>query len=122
MGGRATKEFTKQVLLVGLNESGKTKFMYETYAFASTKGDANTKGFNYEVLDTEGGKLGIWDVGGSSFMRCYWPCFYQNIHFDGVIFMIDLSKAKSMESFETSTQDLMWQAPNARFSSSMKRS
>ena len=88
--------------MVGLSNSGKTQFLYETFAFAWRQKDAETRGFNYELFDTEGGKVGIWDVGGSDIMKGFWHCFYQNVRFNGVIFMIDSSTEESLKKFEES--------------------
>lgn len=89
MGGGNTNALPKQVLMVGLEGSGKTKYLYETYAYKWNQKDANTKGFNYEIIENEGGKIGIWDIGGNEFMIRYWSYFYQNILLNGVIYMMD---------------------------------
>ncbi len=102
MGNSSDKKVPKQVLLVGLSGSGKTRFLYETYAFTWSQKDANTRGFNYEIVDTENGKVGVWDCGGSDAMRSCWCCLYQNVRFDGVIFMIESGTEDALKHFEQS--------------------
>jgi len=97
MGAGQGSDIPKQVLMLGLSKSGKTKFLYQTYAFTRNERDAETRGFNYEMIDTEGGKVGIWDIGGNEIMKEFWPYFYQNVKIDGVIYMIDASSEDSLK-------------------------
>ena len=101
MGAGGSDE-NKQVILLGLPKSGKTRFLYETYAFTQSEQDASTRGFNYETVDTENGKVGVWDIGGSELMRGYWNYYYQNIKFNGVIYMINSNSEQCLEAFEES--------------------
>eukprot|EP00826_Nyctotherus_ovalis_P028542 TRINITY_DN2253_c0_g1_i8.p2 TRINITY_DN2253_c0_g1~~TRINITY_DN2253_c0_g1_i8.p2 ORF type:complete len:162 (-),score=46.22 TRINITY_DN2253_c0_g1_i8:131-616(-) len=98
MGAKTSSNIQKQVLMVGLSGSGKTHFLYETYAFTGNSKDRETRGFNYELLDTEKGKIGVWDIGGNEIMREHWCYFYQNVEFSGVIFMVDASSEESLKN------------------------
>ncbi len=102
MGNGESKDVPKQALMVGLSKSGKTSFLYETYSLKRSENDYETRGFNYELVNTKGGKIGIWDVGGSDIMKIYWKYFYQSVRFEGVIFMIESSSDEALKKFEES--------------------
>ena len=102
MGSGESKDIPKQVLMVGLSNSGKTSFLYQAYSLHRDQKDYETRGFNYEYVNTEGGKIGVWDVGGSDIMKTYWRYFYQTIYFDGVIYMIEASTEDALKKFEES--------------------
>ena len=73
-------QVTKQVMLVGLDNAGKTSLLYR---FVLNNFDQfvpePTIGFNYEQLSVVDDIIGIWDLGGKDTIRSLWPQFYKNI-------------------------------------------
>eukprot|EP00826_Nyctotherus_ovalis_P008932 TRINITY_DN12328_c0_g3_i1.p3 TRINITY_DN12328_c0_g3~~TRINITY_DN12328_c0_g3_i1.p3 ORF type:complete len:127 (-),score=33.43 TRINITY_DN12328_c0_g3_i1:227-607(-) len=102
MGVKIGVKVRKQVLMLGLTRSGKTRFLYESYAFSGSSLDTQTRGYNYEVISTEKGRIGVWDIGGCEMMRDYWCYFYQNIEFAGVVFMVQASSVDSLKYMDES--------------------
>lgn len=89
MGFCSSKQPLPQILVLGLQSSGKTAFVY---------GDRfdnfdPTTGFNYEERSLRGIlKVGMWDAGGKKSLRVLWPSFYRNINFSAIVFIIDADK------------------------------
>ena len=48
---------------------------------------------NYKYLDVY--SFDIWEMGGDSVSRTYWPTFYRNLKIDIIVFMINLYDLKS---------------------------
>ena len=44
-------------------------------------------GFNVETVTYKNIKLQVWDLGGQTFIRPYWKCYYANT--DAIIYVID---------------------------------
>jgi GTPase SAR1 family protein len=94
-----------QIMLAGLENSGKTFFLYTQLnnvinSKISTKSTdciliyniinnhLYSKAFNYEEIDLGSCTIGIWDLPGRENLRMFWPKFYRNIDFSGLIYMI----------------------------------
>jgi GTPase SAR1 family protein len=109
MGATGFKNERQQVLLVGLEKSGKTAFLKKLKDIRDKKGanesklestednlNLGPKGFNLlEINNLNEGSYEIWDLGGDATTRQYWPTFYRKIQFNIVIFFIDLFNEKS---------------------------
>lgn len=90
MGVCSSKDADKQVLLCGLDESGKTTLLYTEYGMHPEEFHTEpTLGFNFETVSVQRQKVGVFDVGGQDAVRYLWPTFYRKIQFDGLIFIID---------------------------------
>ena len=89
MGSCNSASTLPQILILGLEGSGKTTFLY------ADKWDnfEPTYGFNYEEIRLRGiVKVAVWDLGGRPSLRCLWPTVYKNIHFAAIVFVIDADK------------------------------
>jgi GTPase SAR1 family protein len=109
MGASGFKNERQQVLLLGLEKSGKTAFLKKLKDIKDKKGsneskldlgednnDVDPKGFNLlEINNLNEGSYEIWDLGGDATTRQYWSTFYRKIQFNIVIFFIDLFNEKS---------------------------
>lgn len=95
MGGGASV----QVLMVGLDTSGKTTILYRL-KFGQYMNAIPTVGFNCEKVEGKCGKVKgvtftIWDVGGKDNMRPLWKSYLRSA--DGIIFVVDSSDKERME-------------------------
>ena len=87
------KEVSQNIMLSGLNLSGKTYYLYKhlkNLIGAQTKiKTKSTMSFNWEKVDIMGQNINIIDLPGEENMRTFWPLFYRNINFSGVIYIIN---------------------------------
>lgn len=97
MGVRGSKpQKQAQVLLLGLDGSGKTTMLYKLKYNESVM-TVPTVGFNVETLDTDKSSLGltVWDVGGQKKMRPHWRHYYTDTA--GLLFVVDSCDQKRMD-------------------------
>lgn len=97
MGVRGSKpQKQAQVLLLGLDGSGKTTMLYRLKYNESVM-TVPTVGFNVETLDTDRSSLGltVWDVGGQKKMRPHWRHYYADTA--GLLFVVDSCDQKRMD-------------------------
>ncbi|XP_069753969.1 ADP-ribosylation factor-like protein 14 [Narcine bancroftii] len=99
MGLVTSKELkTKQVrvLMLGLEDAGKSTLLYKLKFSNSEFLTASTIGFNVEMLQHDKRvSLTVWDVGGQYKMRQLWPFYFQDT--DGLVFVVDSADKKRIE-------------------------
>ncbi|XP_022610842.1 ADP-ribosylation factor-like protein 14 [Seriola dumerili] len=92
MGLRGSKQPEAQVLLLGLDNAGKSTLLYKLKHNACVS-TVPTIGFNVEMLDARKNRkniaLTVWDVGGQGKMREHWKSFHQDAA--AVVFVVDSS-------------------------------
>jgi len=102
LGKKDKKKF--RVLMVGLDESGKTTILYRLKMYETYRTEP-TVGFNVEEFSNYNSKISmnIWDLGGQKHLRRLWRHYYPGtqvvlfyrwselIIFQGVIFVFDSS-------------------------------
>lgn len=92
MGLRASKLPEVQVLLLGLDNAGKSTLLYKL-KHNTRVSTVPTIGFNVEMIETKKNRksiaLTVWDVGGQGRMRQHWHDFYNNTA--AVVFVVDSS-------------------------------
>ncbi|XP_034468990.1 ADP-ribosylation factor-like protein 14 [Hippoglossus hippoglossus] len=98
MGLRGSKLPEVQVLLLGLDNAGKSTLLYKLKHNACVS-TVPTIGFNVEMMEVrKSGKniaLILWDVGGQGKMREYWRSFHQDA--GAVVFVVDSSDRTRLE-------------------------
>lgn len=98
MGLRGSKLPEAHVLLLGLDNAGKSTFLYKLKHNMSVN-TVPTIGFNVEMLEArKNGKnihVTVWDVGGQKTMREYWRGFHQDAA--AVVFVVDSSDTGRLE-------------------------
>ncbi|XP_054452422.1 ADP-ribosylation factor-like protein 14 [Anoplopoma fimbria] len=98
MGLSSSKQPEAQVLLLGLDNAGKSTFLYKLKHNACVT-TVPTIGFNVEMLDARKNRkniaLTVWDVGGQGRMREYWPSFHQDAA--AIVFVVDSSGRERLE-------------------------
>ncbi|XP_047445427.1 ADP-ribosylation factor-like protein 14 [Mugil cephalus] len=92
MGLGASKRPEVQVLLLGLDNAGKSTLLYKL-KHNTRVGTVPTIGFNVEMFEArKNGKtiaLTLWDIGGQGRMRQHWEDFHQNA--SAIVFVVDSS-------------------------------
>lgn len=71
------KEKELRILLLGLDNAGKTtilKIMAEEKDIEQVK---PTLGFNIKAVQAAGFKLNVWDIGGQKKIRTYWKHYFE---------------------------------------------
>ena len=87
MGGSSSQ--LNNVLIFGLNNAGKTKFLYSTFLDFGEMTIDPTVGFNCEEVDTPYGKVNLWDIGGHEFLRNFWHFYSNRVPVRACIFIIN---------------------------------
>lgn len=84
------------VLLLGLEKSGKSTFLQKLLEFdQSSNNDSSNKiestvSYNYCFKCIEEQEYDIWDVSGSSIFVPFWCSFYRNLSIDCVLYFINI--------------------------------
>ncbi|XP_072219685.1 ADP-ribosylation factor-like protein 14 [Leuresthes tenuis] len=98
MGHLVSKQPQVQVLLLGLDNAGKSTFLYKLKHNACVT-TVPTIGFNVEMLDARKSRkniaINLWDVGGQGMMRQHWQDFHQNTA--AVMFVVDSADNKRLD-------------------------
>jgi len=92
IGKMFSKLFGKKevrVLILGLDNAGKTTILYKLYAPDRVIRTMPTIGFNMETVVYKNLQFNVWDLGGQTNIRPYWRCYYANT--DAIIYVVDSS-------------------------------
>ena len=84
----------KSIVMAGLDNSGKTTLLYrlklgEAISTVPTNG-SNIENFNYKNFSFR-----IWDLGGRSNRRAFWPKYYENAQ--ALIYVVDSTDTNRVE-------------------------
>lgn len=97
MGQKGTKLPEARILLLGLDNAGKSTLLYKLKHDACVK-TSPTVGFNVETMEVrKKGKniaLTVWDVGGQGPMRQHWKSYYQDTA--AIVFVVDSSDRRRL--------------------------
>lgn len=92
MGQRGSKLPEARILLLGLDNAGKSTLLYKLKHNACVR-TVPTIGFNVEMIETKKNRkniaLTVWDVGGQELMRQHWKSFHQDT--SAIVFVVDSS-------------------------------
>ncbi|KAM9845051.1 ADP-ribosylation factor-like protein 14 [Aulostomus maculatus] len=98
MGQRGSKQPEARVLLLGLDNAGKSTILYKVKHNACVN-TVPTIGFNVEMLEARRNRknftLTLWDVGGQEQMRQHWKSFHQDTA--AILFVVDSSDRRRLE-------------------------
>ncbi|XP_042285277.1 ADP-ribosylation factor-like protein 14 [Thunnus thynnus] len=98
MGQRGSKQPEARVLLLGLDNAGKSTLLYKLKHNARVS-TVPTIGFNVEMLEARKNKkniaLTLWDIGGQGKMRQHWNSFHQDTA--AIVFVVDSSDRQRLE-------------------------
>jgi len=85
---------THRILILGLNNAGKTTILYKLFAPHCITRTIPTIGFNVETVQHRGLKFCMWDLGGQTDLRPFWRCYYSNTN--AVIYVVDSTDHERM--------------------------
>ncbi|KAJ0058790.1 hypothetical protein NL108_000507 [Boleophthalmus pectinirostris] len=92
MGQKGSKLPEARILLLGLDNAGKSTLLYKLKHNISVK-TSPTVGFNVETMEVRKNKtnisLTVWDVGGQGAMRQHWKSYHQDTAV--IVFVVDSS-------------------------------
>ncbi|KAF7652964.1 hypothetical protein LDENG_00088780 [Lucifuga dentata] len=98
MGQRGAKQPEAQILLLGLDNAGKSTLLYKV-KYNTCVSTVPTIGFNVEMIEARKSRkniaLTVWDVGGQGRMRQCWKSFHQDTA--AVVFVLDCSDTQRLD-------------------------
>ena len=108
MGVASSTPKKKKVLMLGLDNSGKTTILYMLRGGSQGYQYPPTMGFNIEIIKHKNFNLRIWDIGGLAALRQQWKIYYTP-DTDAVIFVIDcMDKSRFDHPWYGSYGDLLY--------------
>jgi small GTP-binding protein len=91
MGILESRISNKQILLLGLDNAGKTTlFNIMTNPKKRIEDPKPTLSYNIEN-DSKFKHFSIWDIGGKKSLRILWSSIYRNVAIDAIIFVVDVT-------------------------------
>ncbi len=75
------KDKTLRILLLGLDNAGKTTILKMMAAETDVEHVKPTLGFNVKAVQSPGFNLNVWDIGGQKKIRPYWKHYYEDTDF-----------------------------------------
>ncbi|KAF8592521.1 ARF/SAR [Ramaria rubella] len=85
-----------RILMLGVYDSaGKTTILYRLQ-IGEVVSTIPTIGFNVETVQYKNISFQVWDLGGASFQKPYWRCYYPQT--SAIIFVIDSSDAARLQT------------------------
>ncbi|CAB0034235.1 unnamed protein product [Trichogramma brassicae] len=101
---RANPEKELRILLLGLDNAGKTTIL-RFLANEDITQVTPTQGFNIKSIHTDGFKLNVWDIGGARKIRPYWRNYFENT--DVLIYVIDSADLNRLEETGEELSELL---------------
>lgn len=97
MGQKGSKLPEARILLLGLDNAGKSTLLYKLKHNAIVK-TSPTIGFNVEMMEVRKNRkniaLTVWDVGGQGSMRQHWTSYHQDTA--AIVFVVDSSDRRRL--------------------------
>lgn len=108
MGLRGSKQPQAQILLLGLDNAGKSTLLYKL-KHVGTVLTVPTIGFNVEMFDARKNRkniaLTVWDIGGQGKMREHWKSFHQDAA--AVVFVVDCSDRERLDEAQRELENTL---------------
>lgn len=98
------KELELRVLVVGLDNAGKTTIVKRINGEAIDE-ISPTLGFNIKTMTFGKYSLNVWDVGGQKTLRSYWKNYYEST--DAIVWVVDSVDARRMEDCAAELEALL---------------
>mmetsp|Transcript_9184 Transcript_9184/g.17254 ORF Transcript_9184/g.17254 Transcript_9184/m.17254 type:complete len:189 (-) Transcript_9184:364-930(-) len=89
------KEKEMRILIVGLDNAGKTTIVRRLNGEEDISMICPTLGFNIQTLEFKGYKLNIWDVGGQKSLRPFWRNYFEAT--DAIVWVVDSADRSRLE-------------------------
>lgn len=98
------KELELRVLMVGLDNAGKTTIVKRINGEPIDE-ISPTLGFNIKTMTFGKYSLNVWDVGGQKTLRSYWKNYYEST--DAIVWVVDSVDARRMEDCAAELEALL---------------
>ena len=117
-GGLKASSKTSRILLLGLDDAGKTLLLRQLSGYVRPEGGASadrkygdvcvmapTHGFQIHTLQYKGFRMEVLDIGGSKEQRMHWRQYYDNV--DAIIFVIDAANRRRFEEAGVALEEVL---------------
>lgn len=101
---RAKRENMPRILILGLDNAGKTTILKKLSDEDPTQNEGPTQGFNLKTLNLGGKDAKIADLGGQRTFREYWQDYYDNT--DCLIFVVDSTDKRRLEEAQSTFEEV----------------
>lgn len=108
---RAKRESTPRILILGLDNAGKTSILKALSSEDPMEEQGPTQGFNLRALQLNGRKANFCDLGGQRALRDYWNDYYSAT--DCLVFVVDSTDGRRMEEAQESFREVTEALPTA---------
>lgn len=92
--GNTHSDTSLVAIVVGLERSGKSLLLKKLLELKKKEKEIGnlepTLGFNYITLDYSNQSYHIWELGGDSVSKSYWPSFYRALSINIVLYIINI--------------------------------
>ena len=92
------------VVLLGIQNAGKTRFFYSAKQLPFSSDSDPTQGFNCEEITGFKKAFHLWDFGGDPGLRRSWPVFAANLTPVGMIYVIEVTS--EIDNFPEAKKEL----------------
>lgn len=104
MGKGGSKMLEQKITIVGLDSAGKTTILYQLHKGQHIDTEP-TLGFNVEVVEHNGVRMTMWDLGGQAKIRSCWKKYF--LQANAVIFVIDSADATRFDEAKTELSNML---------------
>lgn len=108
--GRIKRDKEPRILILGLDNAGKTTILKKLIDEDPTQNEGPTQGFNMKSLSLEGRQAKLCDLGGQRALRDFWTDYYEAC--DCLMYVVDASDARRVEEAHVTFADVVANVPN----------
>jgi ADP-ribosylation factor-like protein 3 len=106
---RAKRENTPRILILGLDNAGKTTILKKLADEDPAQNEGPTQGFNLKSLSLSGRNANIADLGGQRAFREFWSNYYEST--DCLIFVVDASDSRRIDEAHSTFDEVLENLP-----------
>ena len=106
---RAKRENVPRILILGLDNAGKTTILKKLSDEDPQQNEGPTQGFNLKSLNLSGRNANLCDLGGQRSYREFWSNYYDST--DCLVFVVDSTDARRMEETLTTFNEVLEHLP-----------
>jgi ADP-ribosylation factor-like protein 3 len=108
---RAKRETVPRILILGLDNAGKTTILKALSSEDPMAEQGPTQGFNLRSIEVSGKKANFCDLGGQRSLREYWNDYYSAT--DCLVFVVDSTDGRRMEEVQSAFKEVVENLPTA---------
>jgi len=106
---RAKRENVPRILILGLDNAGKTTILKKLSDEDPQQNEGPTQGFNLKSLNLSGRDANLCDLGGQRSFREFWSNYYEST--DCLIFVVDSTDSRRMEETLNTFNEVLTELP-----------